>query len=145
WHLSWSVPSTETVGSSFNLLIEEAAVPLLLISSLIGVAIAGSIYLYGATEKPVKLPWKSVQDLLAYDFYIDKLYDLTVVFVVSRVSAMSSWIDRYVIDGLVNVFGLATLGSGEGLKYSISGQSQFYVLTITIGVGLIVALMLWQF
>ncbi len=143
--LSWSSPSLESSASSFNELIHQAAVPLLLISGVIGVAIAGSIYLYGATEKPVRLPWKSVQELLAYDFYIDRLYGLTVVLLVSRISAISAWIDRYIIDGIVNILGLATLGSGEGLKYSISGQSQFYVFTITVGVGLLVTLMLWQF
>jgi NAD(P)H-quinone oxidoreductase subunit 5 len=64
---------------------------------------------------------------------------------VNRISVLSAWIDRYVIDGIVNGFGLATLFSGEGLKYSISGQSQFYVFTITLSVGLILLLMLWQF
>ncbi|WP_413160825.1 NAD(P)H-quinone oxidoreductase subunit F [Capilliphycus salinus ALCB114379] len=143
--LSWSSPFGETSISNLNQLIHQAAVPLLLISGLIGAGIGGAIYLYGATEKPVRLPWKSVQELLAYDFYIDRLYGFTVVFLVSRISAISAWIDRYIIDGIVNIFGLATLGSGEGLKYSASGQSQFYVLTITLGVGFLVILMLWQF
>ncbi|MGB3189248.1 MAG: NAD(P)H-quinone oxidoreductase subunit F [Limnoraphis sp.] len=143
--LSWSSSSLETSASSFNELIHQAAVPLLLISGVIGVAIGAAFYFDEVTKRPVRLPWKSVQELLAYDFYIDRLYGLTVVLLVSRISAISAWIDRYIIDGIVNILGLATLGSGEGLKYSISGQSQFYVLTITIGVGLLVVLMLWQF
>jgi NAD(P)H-quinone oxidoreductase subunit 5 len=115
------------------------------ISGILGVGIGAAIYLYDWVTKPVKLPWKSVQDLFAYDFYIDRLYQVTVVFLVNRISVLSAWIDRYIIDGIVNVFGLATLLSGEGLKYSISGQSQFYILTITLGVGVILILMLWQF
>lgn len=143
--LSWSAPLRDIPASGITELIHQTAVPLLWISGLIGVAVGGAIYLYGVVERPVRLPWKSVQELLAYDFYIDRLYDVTVVFLVSRLSAISAWVDRYIIDGVVNALGLATLGSSEGLKYSISGQSQFYVLTITIGVGLLIILMLWQF
>jgi NAD(P)H-quinone oxidoreductase subunit 5 len=49
------------------------------------------------------------------------------------------------VDGAVNLFGFATIFSGEGLKYSGTGQSQFYVLTIATGVAVFVALIVWQF
>ena len=48
-------------------------------------------------------------------------------------------------DGAVNLFGFATIFSGEGLKYSGTGQSQFYVLTIAGGVAGLLALLIWQF
>jgi NAD(P)H-quinone oxidoreductase subunit 5 len=50
------------------------------------------------------------------------------------------------VDGAVNLVGLASIFSGESLKYSISGQSQFYLLTILIGVSVIGVLLtfLWQ-
>lgn len=147
WQLliSASVPLPVTTASGLAKWIVQAAIPLLLLSSVIGIGSGSAIYLYGVVEKPFRLPWKPLQDLLAYDFYIDRLYNVTVVFLVSRISAISAWIDRYIIDGIVNVLGLATLFSGEGLKYSISGQSQFYVLTITAGIGILLFLMLWQF
>lgn len=143
--LSWTAPLVEVPAIGFAEILRQATVPLLVISGLVGVGIGGRIYLLGMGSKPYKLPWKGLQDLFAYDFYIDRIYNLTVVLFVSRISAFSAWIDRYIIDGIVNVFGLATLFSGESLKYSISGQSQFYVLTITLGLGLLVGLMLWQF
>ncbi len=143
--LSWNAPLVEAPATGMAELIEQSAVPLLILSGWVGAGIGAAIYLYNLVEKPVQLPWKSLQDLLAYDFYVDRLYAVTVVFLVNRISALSSWIDRYIIDGIVNVFGLATLFSGEGLKYSASGQSQFYVLTITLGLGVLVFLMLWQF
>jgi NAD(P)H-quinone oxidoreductase subunit 5 len=55
-------------------------------------------------------------------------------------SRLSVLFDRYVVDGLVNATGLATLLSGQALRYSSSGQSQFYVLTILVGTGLLVFL-----
>ena len=147
WQLliSWRAPLVVAPGTGFAEIVRQATVPLLVISGLLGVAIGGGIYLLGMGSKPYKLPWKGLQDLFAYDFYIDRIYDLTVVLFVRQISAFSAWIDRYIIDGIVNAFGLATLFSGEGLKYSISGQSQFYLLTIVLGVGVLLGLMLWQF
>jgi NAD(P)H-quinone oxidoreductase subunit 5 len=147
WQLliSWRAPLVVAPGTGFAEIVRQATVPLLVISGLLGVAIGGGIYLLGMGSKPYKLPWKGLQDLFAYDFYIDRIYGLTVVLFVRQISAFSAWIDRYIIDGIVNAFGLATLFSGEGLKYSISGQSQFYLLTIALGVGVLMGLMLWQF
>ena len=143
--LTWNSSLIAISGSGFATIVHQLTVPLLILSGLMGIAIGGAIYLYGMGSKPFQFPWKGLQDLLAYDFYIDRIYNYTVVLLVNRISALSAWIDRYIIDGVVNAFGLATLLSGEGLKYSISGQSQFYLLTITLGVGVLVALMLWQF
>jgi NAD(P)H-quinone oxidoreductase subunit 5 len=143
--LTWSAPLVIAPATGWAAILERSAVPLLVLSGAIGMAIGAALYLYDIVGRPVKLPWKSVQDLLAYDFYIDRLYQVTVVFLVNRISVLSAWIDRYIIDGAVNAFGLATLFSGEGLKYSISGQSQFYVFTITFSIGLILLLTLWQF
>jgi NAD(P)H-quinone oxidoreductase subunit 5 len=78
-----------------------------------------------------------VQDFCAYDFYVEKFYRLTVVAAVDLLSKMTSWFDRYVVDGLVNFAALATVFGGQSLKYSVSGQSQVYILTIMIGVGLL--------
>jgi NAD(P)H-quinone oxidoreductase subunit 5 len=39
-------------------------------------------------------------------------------------------VDYRVIDGAVNLTGLATLVSGEGLKYLENGRAQFYALIV---------------
>ncbi len=44
------------------------------------------------------------------------------------------------MDGVGQFFGLATLFSGQSLRYSTAGQSQVYMLTIVIGLGLLVLL-----
>ncbi|MEB3295896.1 MAG: hypothetical protein VKJ24_22310, partial [Synechococcales bacterium] len=44
----------------------------------------------------------------------------------------------------VNLVGLASIFSGESLKYSISGKSQAYMLTILLGVGLLGILLSWS-
>jgi NAD(P)H-quinone oxidoreductase subunit 5 len=148
WQLliTWNNPWDEA-SDTFSLaqLLKQFDVPLLLISGLSGVAIGAGIYIYDFWPKPVRLPWKFVQDLLAYDFYIDRIYRLTVVWAVEVISKASAWIDRYVIDGVVNLFGFATIFGGEGLKYGVTGQSQFYILTIVVGVGVLLLLMIGLF
>ena len=49
-------------------------------------------------------------------------------------------VDSKVVDGVVNLTGRVTLGSGEGLKYFETGKAQFYALIVFGGVILLVAI-----
>jgi NAD(P)H-quinone oxidoreductase subunit 5 len=126
--------------------INLASVGVLVVSGAIGCGLGATIYLNRTWARPVQRTLKFLQDLLAYDFYVDQLYKVTVVWIVNQVSRLSAWFDRHIVDGAVNLVGLASIFSGESLKYSISGQSQFYLLTILIGVSVIGVLLtfLWQ-
>lgn len=123
--------------------LNREAVLLSVSSGILGCVLGGVVYLNRTWSRPLLAPLRFVQDLLAYDFYIDRLYNLSVVFAVDRLSRLNAWIDRYVLDGLVNLVGFATIFSGQSLRYSVSGQSQFYLLTILLGVSFFGLLMLW--
>ena len=110
---------------------------LLFWSSVFGCTLSGVIYLGNALPKPVQLPSKALQKLFAYDFYTPDIYRFSIVFAVDRVSKIVAWVDRFIVDGAVNLVGLASLLGGESLKYSTSGQSQFYALTILIGISIL--------
>ena len=128
--------------SKYEYLIKTAEL-LLVASSLLGCSLGAIVYLPRTWSRSVLIPLKFVQDLLAYDFYVDRLYRLTVVFAVDLFSKISAWIDCYVVDGLVNLVGFATVFSGQSLKYSASGKTQFYALTILVGVSVLALLMTW--
>jgi NAD(P)H-quinone oxidoreductase subunit 5 len=69
-----------------------------------------------------------------------------MVLAVELASKFSDWLDRYIIDDVVNLIGFGTLFSGQSLKYSASGQSQFYLLTILISGALLLTLLInWSF
>ena len=123
--------------------LNPSAVLLLVTSGLVGCGLGGKIYLTRTWSRSVQVPLRFLQDLLAYDFYIDRLYRLSVVWLVNLLSRFSSWFDRFVIDGVVNFVGLASIFSGESLKYNLSGQSQFYLLTILVSVSLLGVVMTW--
>lgn len=115
---------------------------LLIWSSIFGCSISGVIYL-GNIPKPIRLPWKGLQDLLAYDFYTPTIYKMTIIFSVAQISKFADMLDRFVVDGIVNLVGLFSLLGGEGLKYSTSGQTQFYAFTILVGVGVLGMWVAW--
>ncbi|MBD2345210.1 NAD(P)H-quinone oxidoreductase subunit F [Anabaena subtropica] len=125
--------------------LNKDVVLLLIWSSIFGCSISGVMYLSNIIPKPIRLPWKGLQDLLAYDFYTPKLYRITIIFSVAQLSKFADMIDRFVVDGIVNLVGLFSLLGGEGLKYSTSGQTQFYAFTVLLGVGVLGAWVTWPF
>jgi len=128
-----------------NWAIVNQDVALLLIwSSVFGCSIGGVIYL-GNIPKPVRFPWKGLQDLFAYDFYTPKLYRGSIVLGVDLLSKLTDMVDRIVVDGIVNLVGLISLGGGENLKYSNSGQTQFYMFTVLLGVSVLGMIVTWQY
>ncbi|MGD1849778.1 MAG: NAD(P)H-quinone oxidoreductase subunit F [Cyanophyceae cyanobacterium] len=152
------VPMTVGLGFCLHLPIILAALGLLPALATLNLAMAGLItgtsavggglgvwlYCIKGTTSPSNLLPKALQDLLAYDFYTPSLYRNTVVAGVGKISQITDWLDRYVIDGLVIVVGLASLMSGGSLKYGNSGRAQTYVLTIAIGVVAIALYVNWQ-
>ncbi|NEO32107.1 MAG: NAD(P)H-quinone oxidoreductase subunit F [Symploca sp. SIO3C6] len=117
---------------------------LLVISGGIGCMVGALIYLPRTGSRSISLPVRFVQDLLAYDFYIDRLYRVTVVFTVSLLAKITAWIDLYIVDGAVNLVGLVAVISGQSLKYNVSGKSQFYVLTILLGIAVLATVISYE-
>lgn len=110
---------------------------LLLASSLLGIGSSAFIYLNPAIQKPIKLPLQSVQNFFAYDLYTAQLYKNTIVAVVGAISQLINWFDTVVVDGVINLVGIVTIFTGQSLKYNVSGQTQFYALSIVLGLTLI--------
>ncbi|MGK7883265.1 MAG: NAD(P)H-quinone oxidoreductase subunit F [Crocosphaera sp.] len=115
------------------------------ITTLIGAGTAAYIYLNEDISKPIQLPSKALQDFFTYDLYTADFYRVTIVFVVGLISQIIYWFDRYLVDGVINLVGLATIFGGETLKYNASGQTQFYFLSIFLGVILFVGMIFSNF
>lgn len=118
---------------------------LLLWSSIYGISLAALLYCNPNVRRPIQVVWKPLRNLFANDFYTPRLYRSSIVFGVDRLSRITDWFDRYFVDGLVNLVGLASIFGGETLKYGNTGKTQFYMLTIVFWVALIAVLMNWSF
>ena len=105
-------------------------------SSLFGWGLGAAVYLGKMWPKPIRLPLPGLQAFFANDLYTAQLYRSTIVLGVGLISRIIDWFDRYFVDGAVNLVGVVTLLSGQTLRYNTSGQAQFYMLSILMGVAL---------
>ena len=63
-------------------------------------------------------------------WYFDDLYNQVFVVGMRRLARQIMEVDYRVVDGAVNLTGLAAVLSGEGLKYFENGRAQFYALIV---------------
>ncbi len=107
-------------------------------SGLVGFGIGWYYYLRPGEKQPFTLNWGSLQQWLAQDFYVDRLYRVVVVVPFAAGARLIDWVDRFLVDGLVNGVSLVLILGAEGLKYTISGRGQAYLLTILIAVVVVI-------
>ena len=77
---------------------------------------------------------------LANKWYLDAINEKLFVRGSRKLAREVLEVDAKVVDGVVNLTGLLTLGSGEGLKYFETGRVQFYALIVFGGVIAMVVL-----
>jgi NAD(P)H-quinone oxidoreductase subunit 5 len=71
---------------------------------------------------------------LVNKWYLDAINERIFVNGSRKIARQVLEVDSKVVDGVVNLTGLLTLGSGEGLKYFETGRVQFYALIVFGGV-----------
>ena len=117
----------------------------------LAVTASGLVGAVGGSLVPLNKFWsrsmtrslRLLQDLLASDFYTDRIYRATIVAAVAGLARLSNWIDQTLVNGLVNGIGRLSLASAEGLKLGVSGQLQSYVLTVLAAILLLLASLQW--
>ncbi|BEV35794.1 NAD(P)H-quinone oxidoreductase subunit F [Synechococcus sp. M16CYN] len=112
-------------------------------SGLIGLLLGILIPLSKAWSRSLNPVLRWFQDLLAYDFYTERFYRLTIVNVVAGFSRLAYWFDRNVVDGLLHGVARLSMQSAEGLKLSVGGQSQSYVLTVLVAIVFFLTAVSW--
>ena len=103
-------------------------------SSLIGVVLGSLVTLDRFWSRSRQPALRVVQDLLAYDFYTPEIYRRTIVNLVASLARLTRWFDIRVIKGFVDGVGRLSLATADGLKLSVSGQLQSYVLTLVLAI-----------
>ncbi len=113
------------------------------LSSLVGVASAAAISLDKFGSRSVFKPLRTLQDLLAYDFYTERFYRSTVVAFVAFLARITDAFDRLLLNRFVNRIGSSSMVSAEGLRLAVSGQTQSYVLTVLLAIVLLLSALVW--
>ncbi len=136
----------ETAAKAFEL---KEFLPLAIASVFI--ASAGIIIAYQAYfAKKINLSvlfakrFPDINQFLSNKWYLDDINEKIFVKGSRKLAKEVLEVDSKVVDGVVNLTGLVTLGSGEGLKYFETGRAQFYALIVFGGVILLVAIFGFQ-
>jgi NADH:ubiquinone oxidoreductase subunit 5 (subunit L)/multisubunit Na+/H+ antiporter MnhA subunit len=76
-------------------------------------------------------------------FWLDDLFALVYRTGILGLSRIVGWVDRYIVDGILNVLSAWTLTAGDRLRRVQSGQAQDYIYGIALGVLLLMVWMRW--
>ena len=136
----------ETASIAFEL---KEFLPLAIASVLIasvGIYIAFQAYFVKKINLSILFAEKfpSINNFLSNKWYLDEINEKLFVKGSRKLAKEVLEVDSKVVDGVVNLTGLLTLGSGEGLKYFETGRAQFYALIVFGGVILLVAIFGFQ-
>jgi NAD(P)H-quinone oxidoreductase subunit 5 len=110
--------------------VSTTAGVLVLASGVLGLVAELALPVSRFSSRSVIRPLRAIQDLLAADFYTDRLYRSTIVAFVAGLANLTNTFDRQVINRLAERVGLASMATAEGLKLGVSGQLQSYVFTV---------------
>jgi len=110
--------------------------------SVAGISLAVLAYYLHRIDlgKAVAARFPAVNAFFANKWYLDAINDKIFVQGSRKLARQVLEVDSKVVDGVVNLTGLLTLGSGEGLKYFETGRAQFYALIVFGGVIAMVVL-----
>ena len=126
-------------GSHVSIMVSSAVVAL--------VGIGAAVVLYPAREGVVKrLAWLmdsvGLYRLSHGKFFFDEIYTVLVIWPVRGLAMLCYWIDRWVIDGLVNAVGRVPVALGAGLRSLQGGLVQFYALAMVLGLLVLIGALL---
>ncbi len=124
--------------------VNSTSIGLVVASGALGVLAGSLVRLDRFWSRSVIKPLRALQDLLAYDFYTDKLYRATIVRLVAGFADLTNSFDQEVITGLANRLGSISMQGAQGLKLAVSGQMQTYVLTAVLAIVLLLGSLIWS-
>jgi NADH-quinone oxidoreductase subunit L len=139
-------------ASGGEAVVEEASLELTLmvISSVIailGIAVATAIWLRSRQfADSMARTFAPIYRLLLNKYYVDELYDATIVQPIKVVSQEGLWrrFDVRVIDGAVNGAGAVVAGSATVLRRLQTGSVRTYAGSLFVGVILVLGYYLWR-
>jgi len=113
--------------------------------ALAGIGVAAFLYLGDPTEVMALRRLLSPLYWLSHGkLFFDQIYDVLFVWPLRMLAQISYWIDRNVIDALVDLVGRIPLVLAAGLRSLQSGMVQFYALAMVWGIVVLIAtLLIW--
>ncbi len=140
-----------TIGTWFALTHPEAEfvapgwiTPLAIALSVGGILLAWLVYQRRAIDaERLAGAFALVREAAVESFWLDELFAVIYRRLILGVSWIVGWIDRYLVDGIVNLLSAWTLGFGDRLRRIQTGLPQDYVYGVALGVLLLLVWSRW--
>ena len=113
---------------------------------LAGAGIVLAWAMYGAQWLPVEAvrrPLAGIDALARRRYFLDAIYGATYRGLMLGFSRLIGWIDRYIVDGILNAASAWSLRAGDALRRIQSGQAQDYLYGVVFGVLLLLVWAQW--
>ncbi|HEU4694931.1 MAG TPA: NADH-quinone oxidoreductase subunit L [Vicinamibacterales bacterium] len=113
--------------------------------ALAGIALAWLTYQRGAIH-PAALAslFGPIRRAALAKFWIDDLFEGVVATAALAFSALIGWIDRYLVDGVLNVVSAWTVTTGDEMRSIQTGRAQDYVYGLAVGLLLLLIWVRWS-
>jgi NADH-quinone oxidoreductase subunit L len=114
--------------------------------ALVGIAGGWRTYSRAAAQDPLRSALPSpVYNLLERKWFVDDFFTFIVARLVLWTAQVTAWVDRHIVDGIVNGVAWFTGATGARLRWLTNGQAQFYVLVLVLSILATVAAVLSRF
>ncbi|MGH9257131.1 MAG: NADH-quinone oxidoreductase subunit L [Vicinamibacterales bacterium] len=124
----------------------EFVSPSWLMPSAVGVAAAGILLAWATYQRGLIDPaafttaFAPLYRAALAKFWIDDLFEGVIGVAVLALSRAVGWVDRYLVDGVLNALSAWTLTAGDDMRTMQSGRAQDYVYGVAVG---LLVLLLW--
>lgn len=108
---------------------------------LAGIGLAYAVYGRGGRTSPALI---ATVERIAATRAVNRVYEFGFRRVTLTFSAALAWIDRYVVDGAINIFGYMTLALGRRARNIQTGEAPDYVLAAVLGVAAMAVWAVWK-
>jgi NADH-quinone oxidoreductase subunit L len=127
----------------------EHAAPGWLMPAAVGVAVAGIalawlVYQRRAIDAgQLAAVFGPIRYAALRKFWIDDFYEGVLAFALLAFSRIVGWVDRYLVDGVLNVVSAWTVSSGNVLRTVQSVRAQDYVYGVAVGLLILILWIRW--
>jgi NADH-quinone oxidoreductase subunit L len=146
--LTMAVGVSTTFGTG-PVLTEAAAAeaaPAWLTPGAVGVALAGILLAWltyqrrAIDARSLAAAFGPIRRAALAKFWIDDLFEAFYGIVLLGFSRIVGWVDRYLVDGVLNVMSAWTLSAGDEMRGIQTGRAQDYVYGVAVGILILVLL-----
>ncbi len=115
----------------------------------VAVALAGIVFAYlvyqrrAVSADTLATVFGPIRAAALRRFWIDDIFTFIYRGLMLGLAKLVGWVDRYVVDGILNVLSAWTLTAGDRLRRIQSGRGQDYVYGIALGVLLLLVWVRW--